>query len=197
VLNGEKHFPELKPAGSMAAQTFKSGADGGSESMELMFLLSLAAAKKNIRITNPYFIPSPLTIKTLREARDRGVRVQVILPGPIDQPIVQPPSRARWGELLEKGVEIYQYQPTFIHAKLLIIDDQWVSVGSANLDNRSFRLNDEANLNVLDTTFAAEQIKWFEGDLSKSKPYTYEMWKDRSIWKRMSEGMAEVLTPLL
>jgi cardiolipin synthase len=197
VLNGDDHYPELSEAGQMVAQTFKSGADGGAESMELMYLLSLAAARQNIRIENPYFIPSPLTIKTLLQARERGVKVQIIVPGPTDSPIVPPASRATWGELLEKGAEIWEYQPTFSHAKILVVDDRWASVGSANLDNRSFRLNDEANLNVLDQGFAAEQIRIFEQDLGKSKPYTYEQWKSRSLWKRMSESFARVVSPLL
>jgi cardiolipin synthase len=198
VLNNELHFPEQPTAGNMIAQTFKSGPDGGAESMELMFLLSLGAARKNIRIENPYFIPSPLTSKALQDAVGRGVTVQVIVPGPnVDNPMVKPVARSRWGELLKKGVQIYEYQPALLHCKLLVVDDLWVSVGSANLDNRSFRVNDEANLNVMDQGFAAEQIKIFQEDLTKSKPYTYEQWKARSFWKRVNEALAETFTPLL
>ena len=83
------------------------------------------------------------------------------------------------------------------HTKLMIVDDQWVTVGSSNLDNRSFRLNDEANLNVLNTSFAQSQIAVFEDDLRQSKPYTYDQWKHRPLWNRFTESLAKVISPLL
>ncbi|NJN06101.1 MAG: hypothetical protein HC814_06705 [Rhodobacteraceae bacterium] len=91
------------------------------------------------------------------------------------------------GRLLEAGVKFYEYEPTMMHCKLMIVDDVWVSVGSANFDNRSFRLNDEANLNVFSPTFAAEQIKSFNEDKAKSQPVTYAEWKKRGLGKRLLE----------
>ena len=118
-----------------------------------------------MRIGERYFVPDAQTCRALIDARRRGVSVEVIVPGPhIDEKIVRRASRHDGPELLKAGVEIYEYQPTMFHCKQLIVDDLWVSIGSSNIDNRSFRLNDEANLNVLDAPFAAEQVRIFEQD---------------------------------
>jgi cardiolipin synthase len=189
VLQGDEYFPQVKDSGKQAAQVFKSSSSGGSESMQLMYLLSIAAAEKNIRLSSAYFIPDTLTIHALLDARKRGVKVQIIVPGKhIDEKSVRRASRARWGEMLQNGVEIHEYQPTMYHTKLMIVDDRWVSIGSANLDNRSFRLNDEANLNVMDEQFAAEQIKLFEQDLGRSKPITFEQWRHRPEHEKFMES---------
>ena len=198
VLHGAKYFPAIEHAGAQWAQVFRSGPNGGSESMQLMYLLSIAAAKKNIRIGNAYFVPGSLTTDALIEARKRGATVQIIVPGPeIDVKIVRRASRARWGELLQAGVEIYEYQPTMYHCKQLIIDDLWVSVGSANLDNRSFRMNDEANLNVLDPVFAQEQIGIFEDDLAHSRQVTLEQWTGRPAGEKLLESFTSMFGWLL
>ena len=189
VLHGDDYFPEIEQAGSQLAQVFKSSPTGGSESMQLMYLLSIAAARQNIRLASSYFVPDDLTIKSIIAARKRGVRVQVIVPGKImDVKVVRSASRARWGGMLKAGVEIYEYQPTMFHCKQLIVDDRWVSIGSSNIDNLSFRKNDEANLNVLDEAFAAEQIKVFETDLKSSKQVTYDAWRRRPLHTKMWEG---------
>jgi cardiolipin synthase len=191
VLHGEDYFPPLPDAGQQWAQVFKSGPQGGSESMELMFLLSIAAAEKNIRLGSAYFVPDDLTRQALIDARKRGVSVQIIVPGPrIDVKIVRRASRARWGELLNAGVEIDEYQPTMYHCKLMIVDDRWVSIGSANLDNLSFRTNDEANLNVLDPPFAAEQIRIFDEDLQHARRISYEEWRGRPFGEKLMESTA-------
>jgi cardiolipin synthase len=197
VLVGGDYFPTTHAEhGDIAAQVFKSSSDSGSQSMELMYLLSMSAARKNIRLATAYFVPDKLTIQTLLEARTRGVSVQIIVPGgKIDEKIVRRASRARWGEMLQAGIEIHEYQPTMYHCKQMIIDDQWVSIGSANLDNRSFRLNDEANLNVLNAKFAQEQIKIFEDDLGKSNRMTYEQWKHRPIGEQLIEGFSTLFGP--
>ncbi|MBI4327283.1 MAG: cardiolipin synthase B, partial [Chloroflexi bacterium] len=118
----------------------------------------------------------------------REVAVEIIVPGAgTDTPIVRHASRSKWGPLLEAGVKIYEYQPTMYHCKMMIVDDIWVSVGSANFDNRSFRLNDEANLNVFAPDFAAEQVRVFEEDKAKSREITYAEWQKRSVWKRLME----------
>src|SRR6185295_960045 len=117
-----------------------------------------------------------LSLKALVAAVKRGVRVQIITPGEhMDAGTVRRASRARWGELLEAGVEIFEYQPTMFHCKVMIVDGLWVSVGSTNFDNRSFSLNDEANLNILDSEFAREQIGIFRQDLARSHRYTLDV----------------------
>jgi cardiolipin synthase len=194
VLEGEEYFPALPAAGDEYAQVFKSAFTGGSESMELLFLVSLAAAGADVRMENSYFVPDAQTVQELVKARQRGVRIQLIVPGPkIDQKIVRKASRALWGDLLKAGVEIYEYQPTMIHCKLMIVDGQWVSIGSSNLDNRSFRINDEANVNVLDVDFAAEQIRVFEEDKQKARKVTYENWARRPWGEKVSEHLASLL----
>jgi cardiolipin synthase len=198
VLHDGSYFPALKDTGTIFAQFFMSSYRGGSESMHLMYLLSIAGARRSIRLCSPYFIPEPQTIGTLLEARKRGVRIQIILPGPVmDEEIVRKASRSRWGELLAAGVEIYEYQPTMFHCKLMIVDEFWTSVGSSNLDNRSFSLNDEANLNVLDAAFAAQQARMFEADLTHCRPITYEAWSGRSAGDKIQDAAASLMGPQL
>ena len=119
------------------------------------------------------------------------MKVQMILPGPIhDAQLVQDASRAKWGVLLERGAEIYQYQPTMYHCKVLVVDGLWTSVGSTNFDTRSFRLNDEANLNVYDKDVAARQIADFEDDLKSSQRVTFEEWQARPWTEKLRERVS-------
>jgi cardiolipin synthase A/B len=194
VLHGEEYFPEVKPAGSHAAQLFQSSADNASESVRLMYLLSIASAVKSVRIANAYFVPDSLAIATLIAARRRGVQVEIIVPSRhIDQQLVRRASRSLWGPLLEAGVEIYEYQPTMYHVKVVIVDEVWTSVGSTNFDNRSFRLNDEANLNILDAEFAAAQAKVLEEDKARSRRISLEEWRRRPLRERVIERLAGLL----
>jgi cardiolipin synthase len=194
VLHGEDYFPALEPRGDSAAQVFHSSPGEGAESVRLMYLLSIASARSRILLANSYFVPDSLAVKELVSARRRGVRVEIITPGPhIDTETVRKASRSRWGPLLEAGVEIYEYQPTMYHCKVMVVDDSWVSVGSTNFDNRSFRLNDEANLNVLDPVIAAEQAAIFEEDKRKSRRITLEGWRRRPMKERIQERLAGLL----
>ncbi|MBE0542572.1 MAG: cardiolipin synthase B [Verrucomicrobia bacterium] len=194
VLLGSNYFPESKPVGPALAQVFKSSVGEGSASVRLMYLLSIASATKSIRLQAAYFVPDDLAIETLVAARKRGVKIEIIVPGPVmDTKIVQKASRSLWGALLDAGVEIYEYQPTMYHCKVLIVDDVWVSVGSTNFDDRSFRLNDEANLNIYDAAFAAEQVKVFEEDKNKSRLMTRAEFKNRSAVGKLFDEIAGTL----
>lgn len=194
VLYGGEYFPEIKPAGDSFAQVFKSSQGEGSESVRLMYLLSIASAKKSIRLEAAYFVPDDLSVETFVAARQRGVKIEIIVPGRhMDVKIVQGASRSRWGELLDAGVQIYEYQPTMYHCKVLIVDDLWVSVGSTNFDDRSFRLNDEANLNIYDADFAREQVKIFEADKKKSRLMTRSDFKNRSAFRKFTDEAAGIL----
>jgi cardiolipin synthase len=194
VLHSEDYFPALGPAGNDHAQVFFSSPRDGVESVRLMYLLSIAAARKNIRLASPYFVPGDLMVEGLVEARKRGVEVEVILPGPItDTYFVGLASRDRWEPLLKAGVKIYEYQPTMYHTKVMIVDDIWVSVGSANIDSRSFRLNDEANLNVFSRDFAAEQIRIFEMDKAKAREVSPKEWHERGFWRRLGEALTGLM----
>ncbi len=191
VLFGSNYFPELKPVGSSQAQVFKSSRSEGSESVRLMYLLSIASATKTIRLQAAYFVPDDLAIATFVAARKRGVKIEIIVPGPnTDAKAVQSASRSLWGPLLDAGVEIYEYQPTMYHCKVIIVDDVWVSVGSTNFDDRSFRLNDEANLNIYDAGFAADQVKVFEDDKGKSRLITRAELKNRSAVGKIFDEIA-------
>jgi cardiolipin synthase len=188
VLQGDGYFPPLAPRGTHLAQMFRSSPEGGSESMHLMYLLAVAAATKSIDLAMAYFVPDELALQALRQALERGVRVRIITPGRYtDAPYVRRGSRALWGDILRAGAEIYEFQPTMYHCKVLIVDALWVSVGSTNFDNRSFRLNDEANLNVHDRDFALRQIADFESDLGRSRRITYQAWMNRRLSEKATE----------
>jgi cardiolipin synthase len=189
VLHGPDYFPALKPVGTGAAQVFGSSRSGGSESMQLMYLLAITAAQRTIHLSTAYFVPDALTLRTLADALTRGVKVQIITPGKhTDAESARRASRARWGPLLEAGAEVYEYLPTMYHCKVMIVDALLVSVGSTNFDNRSFQLNDEANLNIYDADFAARQIEVFRGDLARSRRISLREWRQRprgeKLWER-------------
>ena len=198
VLHTSSYFPPPKSAGSHYAQVFKSSIDGGAESMHLMYLLSIAAASKNIYLSMAYFAPDKIALEALKAALARGVRVQILLPGPhTDADLLQNASRATWGELLRAGAEINLYQPTMFHCKVLVVDSLWTSVGSTNFDNRSFRLNDEANLNIFDAGVAADQIAIFKEDLKNSRRVTYEEWVSRPWTEKARDRIASLFNAQL
>jgi cardiolipin synthase len=158
-----------------------------------MYLMAITAATRSIHLSNSYFVPDDLVVKALAAAARRGVVVRIITPGPdIDTELVRRASRARWGELLEAGVQIAEYQPTMFHCKVLVVDALLVSAGSTNFDNRSFRLNDEANLNVLSEAFARRQIEIFEDDSRQSRPVTLQAWRGRPWQEKALERAASL-----
>ena len=188
VLHGDDYFPALEPAGQQWAQVFQSSSEGGSESMHLMYLLSIASARRSIDLAMAYFVPDDLALGALEAALARGVRVRIIMPGPsTEASLVRRASHALWGRILEAGAEMYEFQPTMYHCKVMVVDGEWVSVGSTNFDSRSFRLNDEANLNVLDRGFAARQVRDFEADLARSRRITLEAWAARPWTEKLWE----------
>ena len=194
VLHGPDYFPALNPVGTTHAQMFSSSPTGGSESMQLMYMLAITAAARSIDLSAAYFVPDELTLKALVDALKRGVRVRIVVPGPhIDSEAVRSASRAGWGPLLEAGALIAEYQPTMYHCKVMIVDQLLVSVGSTNFDNRSFRLNDEATLNLIDPKFAEQQTAIFEADLSRSKRVSLAQWLGRPWHERAQEWLASVV----
>jgi cardiolipin synthase len=194
VLHGPAYFPPLEAVGDMDAQMFGSSPSGGSESMQLMFLLAIGAARRSIDITSSYFVPDALTIDALVAAVHRGVVVRLLVPGRYtDVPLVRRASRAGWGRLLKAGVAVFEYQPTMIHCKVAVIDGHWTTLGSANFDNRSFRLNDEANLNVFSDALAEEQSRQFDEDLSRSRRMSWRDWRRRPLSQRLQEVLVRVL----
>ena len=198
VLHGEPYFPAPGPAGEHFAQVFTSSPGGGAESMQLMYLMSITAAAQSIRLSASYFVPDNVAVDTLVAALKRGVKVQIVLPGPhMDMGIVRRASRASWGKLLAAGAEIYEYQPTMYHVKVMMVDALWVSAGSTNFDNRSFSINDEANLNAYDAAFARRQIEVFEDDLRQSRRITLEEWESRPRLDKVLDWAASLLSSQL
>ncbi|MEF8701229.1 MAG: phospholipase D-like domain-containing protein [Candidatus Accumulibacter sp. UW20] len=194
VLHGDHYFPELPTAGNDAAQMFSSSPSGGSESMHLMYLLAITSAQHSIHLSSAYFVPDKLSSQALVDALKRGVKMQIIVPGEhTDAAIVRRASRARWGDLLGAGAEIHEYQPTMYHCKVLIIDSLMVSVGSTNFDTRSFRLNDEANLNIYAADFARRQVEVFNADLSRSRRVSLDEWQQRPLSEKFLEHAASLI----
>jgi cardiolipin synthase len=194
VLHGPDYFPALVAEGPGAAQMFSSSPSGGSESMQLMYLLAVTAASRSIDLAAAYFVPDALTSQALVQALRRGVKLRIIVPGKhIDSETVRKASRATWGPLLAAGAVIAEYGPTMYHCKVMIVDRLLVSVGSTNFDNRSFRLNDEATLNVVDPAFASVQTAIFDADLAQSHTVTHAQWLARPAQERWSEALASML----
>src|SRR5437016_5820260 len=173
VLHGLNYFPPLANTGPYLAQAIRGCAH--YENLDLMYLLAIASAQKTLRIENAYFLPDDLVRKELIEAAKRSAKVEIVVPGKkIDQKLVRLASRRHWPELIRAGVRILEYQPTMVHVKLMIVDDIFVSIGSGNFDNRSIRLNDEANLDLMERNFAARQIRLFESDKKQCREVTLD-----------------------
>jgi cardiolipin synthase len=190
VLGGDGYFPRLEPQGKISAQMVKSSPIGGSFQNYMLFLLSISSAKKSILITNSYFIPDDTMIEALLKAAARGVRVVVLVPGKIDHQITYRASRSNYGRMLLGGIQIFEYTAALMHAKTMVVDGVWATVGSTNFDNRSFALNEELNLTVYDSGLARRLEEAFEQDLKYSRKITYEEWNSRGIGERIYEIFA-------
>jgi len=190
VLAGDAYFPRLSSGGSVHAQVVASSPAGGSSDAYLHFLLAIGSARHTVFLTNPYFVPDARMTQALLNAVGRGVRVVVLVPGVIDHPLVREAGRRDFGPLLQAGIEIYEYQPALLHAKTMVIDGVFVTLGSINLDNRSFALNQELNLTIYDREIGRRMQQVFATDLSRSAPVTYEAWKRRGLMARVYEFIA-------
>ena len=194
VLHGPDYFAALTPSGPGLAQMFSSSPSGGSESMQLMYLLAITAASRSIDLSAAYFVPDTLTLQALQDALKRGVKLRIVVPGRhIDSHTVGGASRATWGRLLSAGAVIAEYGPTMYHCKVMVVDGLLTSVGSTNFDNRSFRLNDEATLNVVDPAFASAQTATFEADLALAHRVSHAEWQARPARERVGEWLASVI----
>ncbi len=202
VLAGEDDLPYLPPAADgdgdhaagAAMQVIRSSAGVGDTNIETLYYLAIAAARTSIDLTSAYFAPRPAFLGALVDAARRGVAVRVLVPGEhIDKDVVRHAGRATYGELLRGGVRVYEYGPTMLHAKGLVVDGIWSALGSANFDNRSFQLNDEAVLCTQDREFAGHLTAAFERDLTVSREITLEDWSGRPLLERGREVAARLL----
>ena len=190
AIGGDGYFPRVELSGNLPAQVVKSSPTGGSLQNYMLFLLSINSAKKSILITNPYFIPDDVMTEALVKAATRGVRVVVLLPGEIDSQLTYSTSRSHYGPLLLGGVQVFEYKASLMHAKTIVVDGVWSTIGSTNFDNRSFALNQEINLTVYDSGIAHRLEEIFQEDLKYSQQITYEQWRSRSIFERFVEFFA-------
>jgi cardiolipin synthase len=156
--------------------------------------MSIAAAREVVLITNPYFLPDHGVREELAEAVRRGVRIEVITPGmQSDQALTSRASRRLYGELIESGVRIHEYQPTMMHVKTIVVDGVWSVIGTTNLDPRSFGLNDEVNVLVQSREFAERLELDLYRDLEQSKLVTLEEWRERPLWEKGAEQVSQLL----
>jgi cardiolipin synthase len=190
VLVGRAYLPELEQRGEGGPMmVVRSSAGVGDSNVEALYYLAIAAARESIDLTAAYFVPRPAFVEALQDAAEHGVRIRVLVPGRnIDKPPVRVAGRASYEELVAAGIEVYEYQPTMLHAKTLTVDGSWSAVGSANFDNRSFQLNDEATLCVSSEAFARRLAEQFERDLEVSERIAPERWRDRGPIQRAGES---------
>jgi cardiolipin synthase len=193
IESGEVVAPDLlphddEPTGSARSIVVWSGPEGGASAMKLLYLLAIASARTTLDIESPYFVVDESTQWSLEDARRRGVRVRMVVEGDItDAKPVKFASRASYEHLLELGIQLHEYQPSMMHAKVIVVDGVLSIFGSANFDNRSLELNDELNLAVFDKELAARLTADFERDISRSKTLKLDEWRSRPLHIRARE----------
>ena len=197
VVDGPEFLPPLTGAGESLVQICASGPDAHPQSIHAVFFTAIATASDRVWISTPYFVPDESMQEALIAAALRGVDVRVLVPGTSDHAVVDAAARSYFPELLAAGVRLYGYGPPALHAKTLVIDRDAAIVGTANLDNRSLRLNFEVVAVCFGHAFADELARMFERDLTKSVPITSETLENRSIGTRLFEGAARLMSPML
>jgi cardiolipin synthase len=190
-LSEREYFPPLPPVGDKVLRVLATDPNAGFEIYKA-FLLAIGESKKTVHITSAYFVPDQQFVDALCNAAKRGVEVKLVLPGKSDHGLVFHAGRAFYRELLNAGVQIHELQVAILHAKTAVIDGTWSTVGSSNIDRRSFLHNYELNVIVLDKAFGDEMESAFQEDLRDSKPITLEQWKSRPWSYRMKEWAARL-----
>jgi cardiolipin synthase len=194
LLSGEPYYPTLDASGRLAVQTLLSSPETGASNVRTMYYLSIVCARESIYIANPYFVPDPVAIETLIEARKRGVDVRVMVSGiRNDNWLARHNSVRLFGRLLAAGIEVQEFNRTMLHHKTMVVDRRWVTLGTANFDNRSFAHNEESNVCVFDSALAAQLHDIFLDDLAGCERLTHERWSRRGGWVRAQEFVASFL----
>ena len=192
ALADRKYFPKLAKKGDEIVRAIGSASDAPFSQIYLTLLSALDHAEHTIQLTNAYFVPDPQLRKALTDAAQRGVDVQFILPGKSDSWTVLNAGRSHYSELLQAGVHIYERRDAVLHSKTASIDGVWSTIGSTNLDWRSFLHNDELNAVILGTDFAQQMDAMFARDRAASNPILYEQWKRRPLFSRFKEWLARL-----
>lgn len=195
IISGPEFFPLIEEAGDVPAMVVASPAGAGTSSRARILMQMLVAnASKSIYICTPYFLPDKDARRELKEAKQRGVDIKIITPGyRSDHKLTSSASRRLYGELIQEGIEIYEYRPGMIHQKLLVVDGVWSVVGSTNFDNRSFHLNDEVNVAFLDGGVTQHLTELYLQDLKESHRVTYDEWKNRPLWEKTLEWAGKLI----
>jgi len=194
ILTGPEYFPDLKKTGDTSTIVIKSSPADRATACRVVFQLLIESAGKRIRINTPYFLPDRSLRQAFITSAQRGVNIDIIVPGShTDQRWVRLVSRRKYNELLREGVRIYEYRAGMTHAKVLNVDDLWVVLGTTNFDNRSFEHNDEVNVAIRDDEFSARLTKDFLVDLKSCEEVTLETWKRRPLFEKIVEPFAWIL----
>ncbi len=195
LLTGESYYPKCLPAGPSTAMVIHSTPSSGRATRaRMLFQTLIASAARSIHITTPYFVPDCGARGALIQAMQRGVELKIIVPGRhSDHLLTRRSSRRLYGELLKHGAQIYEYRPSMIHTKSLVVDGIWSVVGSTNFDSRSFGLNDEVNLAAMDEGLAARLEEDFQRDLAASLRIRYKAWQRRSPLERINEWLGWIV----
>jgi len=188
----DKIFPQLAPVGPSTAHVAYTSPSGSVSSVQVLYYLAISAARREILIQNPYLLPDDEAIEALAAAVRRGVDVKIMVPtdDATDSALVQHASHHHFGTLLRRGVKIWEYDRTLLHQKVMVVDGIWSSVGSTNFDDRSFQLNDEVNIGVLDPNVAAQLRADFQNDLRYARQRTFKEWENRPWWHKLTDGLA-------
>lgn len=198
VLIGTRYFPALAPVGEVKVQVFAGSPKGGISDFELMFQLAIATAQDEILIQNPYFIPDEQACELLTRVARLGVKIHIMVPGPhIDSRLVRHAGHHRYEALLEHGIRMYEHQRTLIHQKVMVVDGVWSHVGSTNLDDRSFDINEEAGVGITDQAVAAELKAAFVADLESCVELRHEDFAKRGVWHRAVDRLCYQLAEQL
>lgn len=196
-LIDERWYPEQQPVGDLMTQIIASGPDTETQPIQRIFFTAVTSAQKRVFLTTPYFVPDQSMLVALETAAMRGVDVRLLLPYKSDMRLVLHAGRSYYDQLLNSGVNIFEYHEGILHAKTMVVDDRWATVGSSNMDVRSFQLNFEVNVAVYGPDFAQRLADNFTRDLTKARAVTLEDIKRKKMSSRMAESLARVLSPVL
>jgi cardiolipin synthase len=196
---GEDFFPELHHEGDVAVHVARVKPEGSAPAVKILHHLAICCARERIRIQSPYFLPEPAAIEALGRAVARGVDVRVMVPsaGASDMPIVQHAAHRNFEQLLALGVRILEYQKTLLHQKVISIDGVWCALGSSNFDDRSFEINDEITLGMMDAPLAREFEAIFEHDSTECVELELATWRRRGGWHRLKDNALYLLNEMM
>jgi len=194
VLAGDRFFPRADAKAGPCSLSVVSSPSEAQQPIRLLFWLSFAGARRRLWISNSYFIPDLRLRDAVVERARKGVDVRILVPGNhTDAVPVQLAGRSYYEELLAAGVRIFEFQPSMMHAKTIVVDDAWSVVGSANMDERSMELNAENVIGVIDGELASDIAKGLELDFTRSREVKLDAWRRRPVWQRGLEHLAKVM----